>query len=746
MRLAGILLLLLALLGTACLPARPDLADPTPPPDLPVDTSLLPDPAASAQAYLSAWTREDYAAMYGLLTGVSRDALSPEDFAKQYIQVARTAALDFSAPTPPVAYQILSALTNPLSAQVAYRVTLNSAVVGQFHRDTQMQLSLEGGEWRVRWDHALILPELAGGNQLKIELRTPARGNIYDRSSSALVAQGTAVAVGINTLQLAPENDPGLLALLEEMSGGQVQAETLQPRLDQYRALGWYLPVGDFSTDKTLPYEQVLHSIPGVTLKPFRSRYYFDGGTISTASHITGYMGPIPPELVEQYTRQGYSPDDRIGRSGLELWGEASLAGQRGGTLYVVDAAGKTVTQLAERPVVPAYSIYTTLEKELQDEVQKALNGLHGAVVVLEKDSGRVLAMASSPGFNPNLFEPTNFNSEVLGETLYNESTPLLNRATQGLYPLGSVFKIVTMAAALDSGQYTAQTEYTCGYFFQEIPGVTLNDWTYEHFLVDRRTPSSGILSLSRGLSKSCNPYFWHIGLDFFNQGLTGLVTDMALASGFGGKTGIEIHEEAGYIPVPQSQIDATNLSIGQGSTLVTPLQVARFVAAVGNGGSLYQPSLIERLALPDGVPTAVFTPTLQGHLPLSLSHLQDIHEAMVAVIGVQGTARSVGAYLTSYNIPAAGKTGTAQSGQGRPHAWFAGYTFANRDDRPDIAVAVVIENGGEGSLVAAPIFQGVVKLYFYGSPRNTFPWESEPGVPFPTPTPEAEASPTPPP
>jgi cell division protein FtsI/penicillin-binding protein 2 len=124
-----------------------------------------------------------------------------------------------------------------------------------------------------------------------------------------------------------------------------------------------------------------------------------------------------------------------------------------------------------------------------------------------------------------------------------------------------------------------------------------------------------------------------------------------------------------------------------------------------------------------------VFTPTVSAELPLSAAHLNEIQLAMVDVIGVQGTARSVGTYLTSYNIPAAGKTGTAQSGQRMPHAWFAGYTFAEREDKPDIAVAVVIENGGEGSLMAAPVFQGMVKYYFYGAPRNTFPWEVSPGV-----------------
>jgi penicillin-binding protein 2 len=724
-------LVVIATLLSACeleftgAPPDPPAVSPTPL----IEISSLPDPANTARAYLDSWKEAEYPSMYSLLTPVSQDAISSEEFSQRYTLFATEGAVVFGGEKSPIEYTILSALTTPPSAQIAYRVRIDSVIVGEIHRDTMMHLRFEAGEWRIQWEDTLILPELANGNRLKMETRTPSRGNIYDRNSRALVAQGSAVAVGINTLQSDPAMDEQLLAILEEISLGQVQAVRIQPKLDQYRSSGWYLPIGDFSTETILPFEETLQSIPGVILKPFRSRYYFDGGTVSAAPHITGYMSVIPAEQMEHYLGLGYQRDERVGRAGIEFWGEAFLAGTRGGSLYVVDSNGQTVTKLAEAPVIPAQSIYTTLDKDLQSEAQKALSGLRGAIVVLERDSGRVLAMASSPGFNPNLFEPSNFNSEVLLSTLYDQETPLLNRAAQGLYPLGSVFKIITMAAAMDSGRFSANTEYPCGYLFQEIPGVTLNDWTYEHYLADGRTPSSGTLTLSRGLAKSCNPYFWHIGLSFFNQGLNTLISDMAAAFGLGRKTGLEIAEEAGRVPVPQSQIDATNLAIGQGDTLVSPLQVANFVAAVGNGGILYKTSLIERIAPPDGEATYVFTPTVSAELPLSAAHLNEIQLAMVDVIGVQGTARSVGTYLTSYNIPAAGKTGTAQSGQRMPHAWFAGYTFAEREDKPDIAVAVVIENGGEGSLMAAPVFQGMVKYYFYGAPRNTFPWEVSPGV-----------------
>lgn len=728
-----ILFLLLTVMLSACevdltrlLPVS-TLPGPTPTTQL-IHQPVPPGAVEAARSYLDAWITEDYPRMYVLLSSLSQDAISEDELTQRYREVAYTAVLTNKENERPISYEILSSLIKPETAQISYRVVLHSVLFGNIQRDTLMSLRLENDDWRVQWDDTLILPEMAGGNRLRLEYRTPARGNLYDQKEQALVAQSSAVALGINTIELDPGNDQILVDYLVEMSKGQFKEEALKEKIQEYRTRGWYLPVADFATETVIEYDKELQIIPGVIMQPYRSRYYFDGGPISAAPHITGYMGPIPLHELEDYRRLGYSIDDRVGRGGLELWAEAFLAGKKGGSLYVVTPSGGIVTKLAETPAVPAQSVFSTIDKDFQEEVQKALTGMRGAVVVIEKETGRVLAMASSPGFNPNLFEPTNFNSELLSSTLYSDDNPLLNRATQGQYPLGSVFKVITMAAGIESERFRANSEYQCGYFFREIPGVTLNDWTYEYYLQDGRTQPSGQLTLSMGLTKSCNPYFWHVALDLFNRGLTTAVSDMALGFGLGARTGVELPEAAGRIPVPTSQIDAANFSIGQGETLVTPIQVANLMAAVGNGGTLYRPQLIERIVTPDGENSQSFTPEVISKLPVSESTLAAIHEAMVAVVGPQGTARSVGAYLNSYNIPAAGKTGTAQSGGIRPHAWFAGYTYADREGQPDIAVAVVIENGGEGSMIAAPIFQGVVKLYFYGPPRNIFPWEIQPG------------------
>ncbi len=708
------------------------------PGEVQVETTSVPNVKTTAQRYLDAWVAEDYPAMYALLTQISHDAITEEDFTLFYRNVAAEAALkDWQ-------YEILSALTNPRTAQVGYRVSLNSVLVGTITRDTQMNLSLEAGEWRVQWDEALVLPELKGGNTLSMEYRSPARANIYDRQGRALVAQADAVAIGLDTGKVGEDSQKSLVSLLYEITN--VSPETLSAQIDNYRGYGWYLPVADVSADVFAEYEKRLMNYDGVTAQGFRSRYYFNGGL---APHVVGYVSAIQKENIEEYKRLGYNVwSDRVGQAGLELWGEQYLAGKRGGVLHLIGPDKQIITRLAETSPEPSQAIYTTLDLDLQRTLQerKALSdGFRGAIVVMERDTGRILAMLSAPNYNPNLFEPTNVNYTYQINDLFDQNTrPLFNRDTRGQYPLGSVFKLVTASAALESGLYKADTEYNCGYFFTELDGVTLNDWTYDHYLKDGKTQASGILTLPQGLMRSCNPWFYHIGLDFFNRGMLTAVSDMARGFGLGSLTGIQLDEEAGSITDPISKLDATNNAIGQGATLVTPLQVARFIAAIGNGGTLYKPSVVERITPPDGAPTYVFTPTVSGQLPISPENLKIIQDAMVTVItSPRGTAHYVlNAFSNSYGIPIAGKTGTAQSGSADPHAWFAGYTFANRPDKPDIAIAVLVEYGGEGSEVAAPIFRRVLEAY-YGLNSARYPWEVRVGV-VATPTPEPTQTPVP--
>jgi cell division protein FtsI/penicillin-binding protein 2 len=368
--------------------------------------------------------------------------------------------------------------------------------------------------------------------------------------------------------------------------------------------------------------------------------------------------------------------------------------------------------------------------------------------VVIERDSGRVLALVSSPGYDPNFFVPDNLNTGGRTTILNDTDQPLFNRATQGAYPLGSVFKVITMAAALESGQFTPESTYDCQYDFTELVplgGQILHDWTWDHcqneMLRDPEetlstcTQPSGMLTLPEGLMRSCNPWFWHIGLSLYNAGMGDNISEMARGFGLGSKTGIQIEDSAGNIPNPGDGQQATNIAVGQGDVLVSPLQVANFMAAVGNGGTLYRPQLVEKITAADGTVTFTFQPEVSNSLPVSPANLAIIQNAMHEVVkNRRGTA-----WLRLNSLPYAvsGKTGTAESGTpGYPHAWFAGYTSENRTDKPDIAIAVFVEYKGEGSDYAAPVFRRIVEIYFSGHPQTPYWFEESIGVTeTPTPT-----------
>lgn len=741
-----IISLILALpLLAACSQDTPHTATPFPTASLPspaVYTTRMPDASSTAQQYLDAWKAGDYKSMYGLLASDSRANLTEEAFAQKYQEIAMEAALKN------VDYALLSKdVSDSSNATVGYQVTLHSNVVGDIARDTQMTLSQENGQWKVKWDPTMILPELANGHTLRMDLEIPERANIYDRNGKPLAEYTEATSIGLYPDNMDPDQVEEVLVLLSRATG--LRVDTIENMyINNAPGTTGYLALGEVPTASMPNLLDALSNYSGVALTNYAARFYPQGGI---APHVVGYVGQIQKEELENYRRLGYRIDERVGQRGIENWGENYLGGKHGGTLYVFDEQGTPVSQLAQAPAEPAQAITTTIDADLQAGAQQAIAGFRGAIVVLERDTGRVLAMVSSPGFDPNAYETANANwSTLLGEYAQDPNQPGYNRATEGLYPLGSVFKIITSSAALNSGVFTKDSTYDCQYDFTELAGLTLHDWTWDHFQQDEVTQPSGMLTLPQGLIRSCNPWFYHIGLDLYNKGLTKAVSDMARGFGLGSKTGIEgIAEQTGTVPDPGSQVDATNLAIGQGDLQVTPLQVADFVAAVGNGGTLYRPQLIERIAPPnsppDGPSTKLFTSEVRGKLPVKPEDLKIIQDAMRGVVESKkprGTAYNV---FTGFGIPIAAKTGTATSGSGNSHAWFAGYTMAENPDKPDIAIAVIAENAGEGSEIAAPIFRRVVEQYFFGKPIRPYRWESSIGVTrTPTPIETETETPTP--
>ena len=707
-------------------------------PTFPTNTSLpqpivtivqAPKPEAALTAYLNAFKTDDYNTMYSLLSKATQDSISLQDFAKRNKEaIDEMSAGSFD-------YQVLSSLVNTYSSEVSYHVIYHTALVGDIERDMVAHLTLENNQWKIKWEDALILPELAGGNVLRMDYNAPARGNIYDRNGNGLVAQSDAYAFYVVPGNVTEDSMKVLLPEVFHLCGIDMDslAQQIANTPAQYPIL-----LCEASDQESQRIRSIAPS--GLQWQQYNSRYYFEHGV---GSNIIGYTRAIGPDEVDAYKRLGYKVDDRVGGAGIEKWAENYLAGKHGGTLYVINpTTGQPVTKVGESEAKAADSVYLTIDRNLQYYTEQAIRPFTGAAVVLERDTGRVLAMASSPTFDANLFQPNNPNNALLNNLV---SGSLLNRAAQGQYPLGSVFKLITMSAGMESGLFVPETTFDCQYDWTELTDRVRHDWTWDHCqnrlaagkeCNTADSQPSGPLTLPEGLMRSCNPFFWHIGYTLYQNNRADDIAKMARAFGLGQPTGIQqIEEASGHIDDPQTAIDVVNQAIGQGTVQVTPLQVARFVAALGNGGTLYRPQLVEKIAPVEGDPITVFKPEAAGTLPLQPFRLQVIQDAMRAVVA---DSRGTAYYrMRGLNIPVAGKTGTAESGSGLPHAWFAGYTMASESTNlPDIAIAVLLENQGEGSDWAAPIFRSIVETYYLGTPQSR-PWYADSfGAAVYTPTP----------
>jgi penicillin-binding protein 2 len=689
--------------------------------------SSAPEVDSAVESFLSLWKNGEHAQMYQMLSSLSKQEISSEEFVQFYEQTSFNAALQS------IETQLISSMKNPGSAAAKYKVVYNTALFGSFEREIEMVLTLEENNWKVNWNSGLIMPELAGGNRLQLETINAERGSIYASDGQPVVSEDTAYALAIIPNQIEDGKEGVLLSYLSELTGRT--PESIQASYEDIRRTNWAVPVGEVSADEIANRWDALIALGGIQISEFKSRYYYSGGI---ASQAVGYLSTMSPEQVDEYRDLGYLGDEQIGQAGIEKYAEQSLAGKPAASLYVVNEANQIVSIINQADAKLPQDITTTFDKNLQIEAQNALLGFNGAIVVMEVETGRILAMASSPNYDPNLFTAENSNSaEQLDELLNDGKQRLLNRVTQGAYPAGSVFKIIGMAAALESDLYTPDTTYFCGSYFEELPGERFKDWT-----VDKELPPSGTLTLVEGLTRSCNPWFYHIGLDLFRQKGADYLSEFARGFGLGSATGIDqVAEVTGQIVDPASDGDAVQQGIGQGDMLVTPLQVVRFTAALANGGTLYRPQIIERITSSNGVDVYTFSPLAQSELPVSQETLDAINEGMRAVVKSSlGTAREE---LGDLTIPLYGKTGTAENPLGDSHAWFTGYSSAGREDKPDIAVTVIVENGGEGSAVGAPVFRRVIETYYYGEPLKLYPWEAKFNVTR-TPTPEFTQTPLP--
>ncbi len=682
------------------------------------------------RAFYRAWEGQDYTAMYSLLAPRSQALVDQEAFVSLYQSSMETATVQS------VHAQPLAVLQEGNSAQMSVRVTWETALVENIIRDHEVNLSFEQGRWGVVWNEGLILPELEGGQRLHMEYRIPARANIYDIEGKALAYQGSAVTIGVVPGEMVDETSIlNVLSSLLNKPAEEIQAEYAGSPAD------WFVPVGEISGEELQANAASVLPFIGAGLRTRErlTRIYPENGI---APHLTGYVGFIPAEQLAAYRQDGYRGDERVGLAGIEAWGEDYLRGTRAGVLTIVGPSGEYVETIFESEPRQARSIYTTFDSDFQQAVEEALAaaietlpaGRAGSAIVMEVDTGRVLAMASYPGYNPAIFDTTRPESGAeLSAILSNPGNPLVNRATQGAYPAGSIFKVVTLAAGLRSGLYTPQTVYAST--------GTWNRLGDEYLKVDWLQGGHGRVTMTGALTVSCNSCFYDMAYNV-DEVDPYLFPNVAREFGLGSRTGIYgVSESAGLVPDPDWKMatygegwargDAVNMGIGQGFLQVTPLQVANIFAAIANGGTLYRPTLIDRIGPGGSAPEEAWPVEVAGQLPYSPEELAAVQGALREVTTAgYGTATH---RFQNFSVPVAGKTGTAEApAGGEPHAWFAGWAPAapytrpdgTTTDAPEIAVLAMVEHAGEGSAVAAPIFRRIVELYYGIAPLTPYPWE----------------------
>ncbi len=555
---------------------------------------------------------------------------------------------------------------------------------------------------------------LAKDNSIRIEPLVPTRGIIYDRHGKVLADNTQSYS-----LELIPEQISDLDDTLQRL---QKRLNISAEKIDQYqkqrkrqkRFVSTPLLIS-MNDEEIAKFAVVRPYFPGVDIQARLVRHY---PYADLASHVVGYVGRINEAEMKTLPIAEYRGSSHVGKIGIENTYETELHGKTGYAEIETNVQARAINTVNSVPPVPGENLYLTLDIDLQKTAYDALEGYNGAVVAIDIKTGGVLVFASRPGFDPNPFV-IGIANDAYQALQSSENQPLYNRALRGLYPPGSTIKPFIALAGLEYNAINSGHKLFCPGYYQ-LPNVS-------HHYRDWKKGGHGSVNMTEAITQSCDVYFYTLastlGIDRMHNFLQHF--------GFGEKTGIDLAgEKAGLMPSREWKRQRHNQSwypgetlitgIGQGFLQVTPLQLAKAVATLANKGNIVTPFLVKNTGSSDPL-----RPDLENRQPdmvLKPENISTIVSAMVNVIhDPHGTAKSIGRDIT-YHI--AGKTGTAQvfnikqdakynendiDFKLRDHALFI--SFAPADD-PKIAVAVIVENGGHGGSVAAPIAGQVIKQY----------------------------------
>jgi cell division protein FtsI/penicillin-binding protein 2 len=518
-------------------------------------------------------------------------------------------------------------------------------------------------QWEVQWENNLPLTAYGLQADYMRERLEPKRGQILDRDGQILAGEGSLVAVGVQPDRIT---DPDrLLAALQTELG--LDPDYVQR---QYQAPGvqghWFVPLIRIREAEYHRVDPVLRPIPGIFFRRVEARSYPQG---AYATHITGYPGEVTAAMLDAYPEREYMSGEIVGRSGLEQSQDDQLRGRPGYRFHVI--TGDSRTLLAEKPVLDGEDVVTTIDSRLQGLAHDTLGDRIGAFVVLDAQTGAILALASTPSYDGNDFVG-GISTERWQELSGDLRRPMFNRAVQGLYPPGSVFKVVTVAAALDQGLYEPESSFTDsgelvveGNIVRNYQRQVFGEHNLHLAVVESINTTVAQVGLNLGAAK-LQEYFSRLGLDqSFQLGLPMV---------------------PGQVGTPQrSRVALAWSSIGQDQVLLTPLHLAQIFSVFANDGHVPPVHLISGRELDP--PSAALKPETVVQM-----------NGMLQDVVLTGT----GTILRDAGLSVFGKTGTAEVVGGGMHAWFAGHTELPSGQR--IAFAVLVEEGGVGGQTAAPL------------------------------------------
>jgi penicillin-binding protein 2 len=593
----------------------------------------------------------------------------------------------------------------------------------------------------------------ANDNRLRSVKVVAPRGTIVDRNGEVIVDNRPGRAVGIRLMDVPDgqlDNEVVRLASVLKMRPHKIRTEIMDhlqpswPSGEGAPPLTWENVVADkgVSLDLIVIKEDVgmrivsyilehTQSFPGVETPSNYLRAYPQG---ALAAHLLGNMGEISKEQLKERRFKGYAQGDLVGQGGLEWSYDRWLRGRDGVAKVEVDAFGRPKQSDAVpggRLPEPGDTLVTTIDAKVQAKAEEALRyaidlahssgrykAAGGAALVLDVKSGEVIAMASFPTYDPDVWVGGISAKDYKNLADPHANRPLLNRAIQEQKAVGSTFKVVDAIAGLEEGVISPYTGFFCDGSFK-VP-IAYDDTVWNCWSLD----GHGSLDLVQAITQSCDVYFYNVGYLFYQRKGTEL-EDWAVRLGMGKPTGIDVPGEvAGRVPTPawrrsyfESEVDkiwtpgnSVNLSIGQGDLEATPLQLAVTYAAIANGGSIVEPHVGKKIVDAQGKMVRDLQPAKPRRADISQSTLDVIRRGLYeAANSSTGTSAAV---FAGYPVQVAGKTGTAEVFGSDDYAWYASYAPAND---PKYAVVVMVEQGGHGGTVAAPatrlIYDALFKL-----------------------------------